>query len=327
MLHTLVLTLALTGTLSQSDVGATTKPVATRPAATTPVATPELAAIQRVVVIGSSVSDGFGLEADVGVRTTFADIVHATLKPAHASVRSAANSMFFLTPDAAGASLIKTAVDVEPTLVVAIDYLFWFGYGELPNDDARLALLERGLKSLEAFQCPVLVGDFPDMSTALDVKDNPMPLLSKAQVPAPETLEKLNRRVRAWATEKPQRIVVKVSEMMRRLRANEEFALRRNTWFQGSLEFLLQKDRLHPTLQGSIALWILALDELVRAEPSIPESAFLWDAKQIWRAVYNSKEAERQALAQQKIDKLKQERQPPPEPPPPPSSTLKKPKN
>ncbi len=322
MFQALAITLAIAGTTPQSTTGSATKPAATKP-----VSTAEIAAVQRIVVIGASVSDGFGLDGDVGVKTTFADIVSATLKGAHAPVRSTTNAMFFAAPDAAGVGLLKTAADVEPTLVVAIDYLFWFGYGDLPNDEARLALLDRGLKSLETFQCPVLVGDFPDMSLALDVKDNPMPLLSKAQVPAPETIEKLNRRVRAWAVENPRRIVVKVSELVRRLRANEEFALRRNTWFQGSLEFLLQRDRLHPTLQGSIALWIHALDELVRAEPAIPESAFLWDAKEIWRAVYNSKEAERQALAQQKLDKLIRERAPPPEPPPPPPGTIKKPRD
>ncbi len=260
------------------------------------------------------------------MKTTFADIVHATIKAQHDVVRSATSTMFFVSPDSSGQALVKAAKDVQPTLVVALDYLFWFGYGDLPNDEARLALLERGLKSLEAFECPVLVGDFPDMSLALEVKDSPIVTLTKSQVPAPASLESLNRRVRAWAAQDPRRMVVRVAELMRRLRADEEFALRRNTWFRGSLPFLLQKDRLHTTLQGSIALWIHALDELVRGQPGIPDGAFLWDAQEIWRVVYNSKEAERQALAQQKIDKLRKEREPPPEPPPPPPGTvLKKP--
>jgi hypothetical protein len=144
-------------------------------------------------------------------------------------------------------------------------------------------------------------------------------VLTKTQVPPPESLEALNRRVRAWAAKDPRRMVVRVADLMRKLRADEEFALRRNTWYRGSLAFLLQKDRLHTTLQGSIALWIHALDELVRAQPGIPETAFVWDAQEIWRAVYNAKEAERNALAEQKIEKLRQERKPPPEPPPGPT--------
>lgn len=274
-------------------------------------------AVERIVVVGSSVSDGFGLEDDVGVKTTLADIVAATLKPEHEPVRSLANPLFFYSPETTGPGMVKVAHGGDPTLVVAIDYLFWFGYGEIPQDADRLALLERGLKSLEIFSCPILVGDFPDMSLAVDAQAAAGAVLAKTQVPSPASLEKLNQRLRAWAAKDARRIVVPVSELMRRLRADEEFALRRNTWFRGSLRFLLQKDKLHTTLEGSIAVWLHALDELVRAQPDVPASAFEWDAKAIWRAVYASKEAERQAIAEKKLEQLRQERRPPPEPPPP----------
>lgn len=262
--------------------------------------------VARIVVLGASFSDGFGLDQDVGARTTFAEVVDAALALEHKPVRSSADALMFLDPDKSARTLVESAKAADPTLVVAIDYLFWFGYGEAASDDARLQKLERGLKSLEGFRCPVLVGDFADMSLALQVDPKTVVVpLAPQQVPAPAALVKLNERLTQWAADKPNVVIAPCAELMKQLRADEEIRVRGNTWHKGSLEFLLQKDRLHTTLEGSIAMWICAADRLVKLKPEIPASAFEWRAREIYKRVYGRKQSEREQQAEKRIEELK----------------------
>jgi hypothetical protein len=123
----------------------------------------------RVIVLGSSVSDGFGLQqkGEAGVRTTLADVGEAALIAEHAPVHGHTSQRMHINTAASGRQLVENARDRNPTLVVAVDFLFWYGYGALGSESARLALLEKGLAQLEGFHCPVLVGDFPDLGAAL----------------------------------------------------------------------------------------------------------------------------------------------------------------
>ncbi|MFN0242869.1 MAG: hypothetical protein ACKVWV_08275 [Planctomycetota bacterium] len=274
----------------------------TAPAPAATAATP----LARVVVLGASVSDGFGLDGDVGVRTTFADVVDAAMLVEHQPVQVRADPLMFLDVDASARRLVEDAKVTKPTLVVAIDYLFWFGYGEAASDDARLAKLERGLKSLEGFECPLLVGDFADMSLALEVDPQTvMVALAPQQVPSPASLERLNARLTQWAAERPNVVIAPCADVMKRLRADEEVRARGNIWHKGSLEFLLQKDRLHTTLEGSIAMWICAADRLVKLRPEIPSSAFEWRSREIYKRVYGVKEPARKRQVEQRIEELK----------------------
>jgi hypothetical protein len=135
-------------------------------------------------------------------------------------------------------------------------------------------------------------------------------------VPPPETREKLNERLLAWAAERPNVVVVPLSKFVADLLAGREIAVRGNRWPAGSKATLLQPDWLHPTLRGAVALWIVAIDRLVAAHPEFDERSFHWDAETIRQRLWAAKEKDRAAQAAREA-RLQEKRTPPPEPPPP----------
>ncbi len=223
------------------------------------------ALLERVCVVGASVSDGFGLSADLGVRLQFGDVLAAALAGVD-EVDTFASTWFFRDPLGTGREQQERALEREPTLLVAVDYLFWFGYGYQPEDQ-RAARLERGLELLDAFACPILVGDFPDMSRAALEGTSPlgMPLIAPGQVPAEETLVALNERVAAWAAERERVHVVPLARFVAALDAGQALDVRGNEVPAGEAGALLQEDLLHPTLDGALLLAAIALDPLAKS--------------------------------------------------------------
>lgn len=273
--------------------------------------------VQRIAVLGASLSDGVGLDADVGAPVTLSSIVEASLLAGHEPIFHKASLLLFANPVQIARENVAEAKAKDPTLVVGLDFLFWFGYGAVPSDAERLVLLEKGLALLAEFSCPVLVGDFADVSDAVagSTPETKGLLLAPEQVPSPDALKKLNERLRAWAADHPNVIVVPLADLLARVRADEEITIRGNRWFKGSLKGLLQKDRLHPTLEGAIALWLAGLDQLVAAREDLPGNAFDWDWKSIYRKVYASREKERQARFEKEKKKAPKLAPEPPQPP------------
>lgn len=214
--------------------------------------------VERVVVMGASMSAGFGLERD------FAAAIEASLRPPHEPVLALGDLLFFASPQAFGTRQVEAALEAEPTLVVGIDFLFWFGYGALDShggpieqESERLELLELGLGLLEEFECPLVLADFPDMSAAVGK------MISPAQMPAKATLPLLSQRVREWAAKRENTLVLPLSELATKLGSKVEVRIGRHVFPAGAR--LLQQDQLHPTLEGMAAVGQLVCDELVKA--------------------------------------------------------------
>lgn len=239
--------------------------------------------LQRIVVLGASFSAGFGLQPDAGAKTGLSDIVDASILAPHGSVSATTSLFFFTSPDSIGEKLVAKTVAADPTLVVALDYLFWFGYGVQPTDEERLKHLDRGLSSLESIPCPLLLGDIPDMRAASEpaARGGVAPLLTPEQVPSAQALARLNARIRSWAAERKGIVVVPVGDLIDRLRSGAAIEIRGNRWGEGAQGKLIGPDRLHPTLEGAVALWIAGLDRLVAARDDLPSQAFDWDMKSI----------------------------------------------
>jgi hypothetical protein len=217
------------------------------------------ALLERVVVLGASVSCGFQAETDL------ARALAASRPGRAAGPRSHADTLLFLAAAEHGPEQVRRAAAEQPTLVVAVDFLFWFGYGStnaagglLVSEAERLALLERGLALLEPLRCPLVVADFPDVSAAVG-----RGMLVEAQLPAPETLRALSRRVREWARARPDTLVLPLSELVPALVRHEPVRIGRHL-FAAEAD-LLQDDLLHPTLEGLVAIAQLVADELVRS--------------------------------------------------------------
>jgi hypothetical protein len=180
-------------------------------AATPVVATPAVEQatrplMSRVVVIGASLSNGFAS----GLK--LASALDPGIKIEHTRVRDYSTSAFFMNPRRYGKQVMDRALKKKPTLLVGLDYTFWYGYGYVfPRDVAdntglrpskevlakktlamRLAKFEVGLAQLDRYTGPLVLGDIPDM-TGADPK-----MLSRNQIPTEPELLALNKRLAEW---------------------------------------------------------------------------------------------------------------------------------
>ena len=302
-----------------APAGQTPAPAGQTPAPAVPApsdATAAPKAVDRISVLGASLSEGFGLEPEIGAPVWLGTLVDVAVRPEHRAAQRRSNLLFFIDPRGAATQAVRDAVADEPTLVVALDYLFWFAYGIVETPEKRAENFEFGLKLLETFQCPVLVGDLPDMSTALDGEPQ---MLQPKQVPPREVLDALNARLREWAKTRANVVVFGLNELNKRLRENREYLVRGNIYFPSELPDLFQSDKLHPTVGGTIAVWLAAADALVTARKDVPASWFVWDRVELYRKLYGAKAVERE---QRRLEKQKAvERAVPPQPRTPPQDS------
>ncbi len=258
--------------------------------------------LTRVVAIGASATYGFGVEIRVPKkpapprpagegetdgetavdteihRVPLGLVIDAAIMRQHEPVRTYANLGFFGNPTVIGPRLAVAASKVNPTLIVAADFLFWFGYGHadpqrrLITDEAqRLDLLEEGLKHLEIFTCPVIVGDFPDMSPAVGL------MLRAEQAPRPETLKAMNNRIREWAAARPNIIVMPLGEMIERIGRGEAITIGQQSWTADEAKNFVLFDKLHPSLDGLIAITHLIVRQVMESELGADEADFTLD--------------------------------------------------
>lgn len=214
-------------------------PVTATPAPTMAVdaavdAAPHLT-LQRIAVVGASVSAGF----------TAPRIADAMRAAGAIEVTDAADLWMFRDPDGNGAQQLAAAKASAPSLVVALDFLFWFAYQ--PGDRAaRAASLERGLALLATVDGPLAVGDLADMRGA-----DPR-MLPPTSVPPADELATMNARIAAWAAARPQTIVLPLAAWTAPLLAGAEVELTPGERIAASS--LLFLDGLHPNPLG---LWYL----------------------------------------------------------------------
>ena len=224
----------------------------------------------RVAVIGASASAGFGCvmrekreSDDYALGFRLIDMVRLACPELDIVSTDMSSGFFFLSPIKNGATAAKRAADFKPDCVVALDFLFWYCYGDdspkggaLANESERLEKLELGLRELEKFDVPVLVGDITDMSPAVGK------MLSAAQMPARETLAKANARFADWAKGRANVRILPLADMQRQLM--EERALEiRGVRLESTREApLLQRDDLHPAPHGMAGLACAVAAEL-----------------------------------------------------------------
>ena len=138
----------------------------------------------------------------------------------------------FRNPEKNGSEYIQKIIEHKPTLVVGIDFLFWFAYGgtglaeNIP--EKRMKDFEYGLELLSKIKTPMILGDLPDMQKAVGI------MLSAHQVPTPSTLKKLNTRLREWASNRSNVMIVNVNHLFSAAMNDEEIAVLNTTWQSGS---------------------------------------------------------------------------------------------
>lgn len=215
---------------------------------------------QKVVVMGASVSAGFedptSRQADGSVNRSFK--LDRVLKKAWprklARIYNVANLMMFQVPLKAGQKQVDAAKRVDADLVIGIDFPFWFGYGfatavakDVVSKD-RLAIQQKCFAMLDELECPILLGDYPDMRGASTK------MLPRYMIPNSVTIAALNKQLYAYAAERKHVHVVSLARFVKRA-VNQSQTY---SYGEGKLVFpknyLLQSDRLHATRLGVAVL-------------------------------------------------------------------------
>ncbi|MFM7051560.1 MAG: hypothetical protein ACKOYN_05420 [Planctomycetota bacterium] len=233
-------------------------------------AAPAAAKPLRVAVIGASASAGFGCslnETRDGEAWTgsfrLIDMVRLACPELDLVSTDMSSGFFFLAPVRNGARAVQRAQDFRPDCVVALDFLFWYGYGDdgpdgkaLASEEDRLAKFELGLAELAKFTVPVFVGDMPDMSPAVGR------MLSKRQMPALDTIARMNARLAAWAQGRVNVRILPLSRMQAQLMRDDALDIAGTRLASSPERPLLQRDRLHPAPLGLAGLGCAIADEL-----------------------------------------------------------------
>ena len=99
----------------------------------------------RVAVIGASASAGFGCvyrekrdDGDYAGSFRLIDMVKLACPELQLVTTDVSSGFFFLKPVANGAQAAKRAQEFKPDCVVALDFLFWYVYGDDAADGGAL---------------------------------------------------------------------------------------------------------------------------------------------------------------------------------------------
>jgi len=228
------------------------------------------------IVIGASASAGFQNADAFGKHPGIAPFLDAILRRKTDQTRSLANALFFTNPEHIGKSMIEDAIKADPTLVIGVDFLFWYGYGNVKADSERAARLETGLSLLERFSCPVVVANLPDMSGAIGS------MLSIKQVPPADVLDELNEKIEAWAKARKNVVLIDLAGLLEKMRDHEPITVRGKALPKDVP--LLQDDKLHPTLDGLALIAIKSMDALAQKN-LVPPGELLWDPAELVKVV------------------------------------------
>lgn len=154
------------------------------------------------------------------------------------------------------------AIEFRATTLVAIDLLFWHVYNSRSLD---VALAE--LDKVHATGAWILVGDVPRITTASEL------LLPKEAIPAQETIDAANARIRTWAA-RERVLLVPLAEWTEPLRAGAEVEIAPGEKVPAAS--LMALDGLHANPLGT---WYLLdrLDRFIEDKlPGTPKQALVF---------------------------------------------------
>jgi hypothetical protein len=262
-----------------------------------------------LAVLGASLSAGYGTASELTTPkdVSLARFLAAAYPEGALTTLELGDAWFFTNPVQRGQTQMEAVLTnpTPPTAVIAIDFLFWYAYGSgFTNDDARVARLELGLAQLARFECPVLIGDLPDISLALNGKGPfNQPLVTPDMIPREVALRRLNTTIAVWMAQHPNVVQVPLEPMLTRMRLGQELKLRGNTWKPAKPNEALQPDLLHPTVRGSIWVTLATLDAFVRSKlaPSLPTPEF--DEQKILARLHADTAEERAAELEKRADR------------------------
>jgi hypothetical protein len=256
--------------------------------------------LSRVTFIGASVSAGFGnaRELQVGRSIPLGDFFEGMLSPEldGSDIHDFGSSQFFTSPIKLGKRQVEQALEQRPTLVIGIDYLFWYAFGYPRRGNPRRSEgLQMGLKRLESISCQLIIGDLPNVDHALLGK-SPLrgggAILQKGQLPSEAERVRMNKVIYEWAEQREQVQVFPLADLMQRMVAGEKMELQGNEWRVESLDQILQEDLLHPRTRGMVWVALYVADSTLQL-PGVDKKAFEWNEASIRKRLWQSLEPAR----------------------------------
>jgi hypothetical protein len=226
--------------------------------------------LARVGVLGASVSAGYG------TNITLAEVLDVAIKSKH-KVIDASSTMVFMDPDHWGKTFLDRLEKEKVTVVIGLDFFFWYSYGILSAQE-RFTYLKKGFAFADKLKCPLIVGDIPDMHDAVGK------MLRAEQVPSKEELRALNKQLREWAAERPMVHIVPLSAWIDALKKGKPLAVNGKmvTFKKGEL---LQEDNLHAKKAGIAVLAVKSLESLAMKYPLIDRRKLILDYKTLAKTV------------------------------------------
>ena len=289
----------------------------------------------RIAVVGASASDGFGVSvradappADPNapvdpnakpnvakkptpIQLNLSDILrYAANEPSSDDTHSLrvimhhySSGFFFMNPGPTGRGEINRALKIKPTLVLALDFLFWYVYGTVTAEGKpmttsaeRLSNLELGLEQLDRIVnagIPLVIADIADMHDAIGK------MLSENQVPDVQTIGSANVRIMEWVKARPLVKIMPLSQILETLKKGGSIELAGKSWNPAELGELLQDDQLHPTFAGTVVIAAGLIDLAKTNDPSTPPP-FDFDPKLIRERVLKKAAAKKEVKAESK---------------------------
>ena len=153
-------------------------------------------------------------------------VFDALIRTKHDEPLSLGDQFFAIDVSAATREQVATALDWKPTIVFALDFLVWPAF--LPRSElltaaqkeaAALASVNDALAQLDAFICPVVVGDIPDLRTTIATT------LDRAFELTPSARTVVNARIHAWCAERANRVVAPFAQFSTFAAAGAPFEL------------------------------------------------------------------------------------------------------
>lgn len=209
--------------------------------------------VERIAIVGASVSAGFG-------GTPFKDAFERAAK--RSTVASWANVMLFRDPVGDTRAQLAKASEFHATTVIAVDLLFWHVYN-VHSLDAAFAELDK----LYATGAWIVLGDIPRITTASEL------LLPKEAIPSQQEIDAANQRIAAWA-KRDRVLVVPLAAWTEPLRSGAEIEIAPGEKVPAAS--LMSFDGLHANPLGT---WYLLdrLDHFIEDKlPGTPKDALVF---------------------------------------------------
>ena len=231
------------------------------------------------------------------------DILRYAATPGRVIMHHYSSGFFFANPGPTGRGEIYRALKIKPTLVLGLDFLFWYVYGTVTAEGKpmatgtdRLSNLELGLEQLDRIVnagIPLVIADIADMHDAIGK------MLSENQVPDVQTIGNANIRIMEWVKARPLVKIMPLSQILETLKKGGSIDLAGKSWNPAELGELLQDDQLHPTFAGTVVIAAGLIDLAKSNDPSTPPP-FDFDPKLIRERVLEKAAAKKEVKAESK---------------------------